>query len=115
MPTRRMSTHVKGDARDGQPDTTAHLVAGESTALVREVERLRVENLQLAHALESRVVIEQAKGVLLERYGLTLDAAFELLRQAARSNRMDIHELARKVVSGPATPREFDRLPPPQR
>lgn len=109
-----MSTRVRGDGQDQQPDASAHLIAVEPTALVREVQRLRAENLQLAHALESRVVIEQAKGVLVERYRLTVMAAFELLRHAARSNRMNIHELSRKVVSSPETPREFDRVLPPQ-
>ena len=91
-----------------------HLVAVEPTPLVRELQRLRVENAQLTQALESRIVIEQAKGVLRERYGLSLDAAFELLRHAARSNRMNIHALASKVVSTPETPPEFGRVSPPQ-
>ena len=107
-----MSTELQGDGHD--TDTQAHLVAVEPTALVHEVQRLRVQNLQLAHALESRVVIEQAKGVLRERYSMTLPAAFELLRRAARSNRMNIHELATKVVTLPATPREFARVLPPK-
>ena len=90
-----------------------HLVAVEPTSLVRELQRLRIENSQLTQALESRVVIEQAKGILRERYGLSLDAAFELLRHAARSNRMNIHALASNVVSMPETPPEFGRVPPP--
>jgi len=109
-----MTTRVRGSGQDQQSDASAHLVAVETTTLVREVQRLRAENLQLAHALESRVVIEQAKGVLGERYKLTVTGAFELLRHAARSNRMNIHELARKVVSSPQTPDEFDRVLPPR-
>ena len=107
-----MSTDLRGDGHHA--DTSAHLVSVEPAALVQEVQRLRVQNLQLAHALESRVVIEQAKGILRERYGLTLEASFELLRHAARSNRMNIHELARKVVSASETPPEFGRVLPPQ-
>ena len=76
------------------------------------MERLREENAQLAQALESRVVIEQAKGVLRERYGLSLDESFELLRHAARSNRVEIHALAAKVVSTSETPAEFGRVLP---
>jgi AmiR/NasT family two-component response regulator len=86
------------------------LVAVEPSTLVRELQRLRTENAQLTQALESRIVIEQAKGILRERYGLSLDAAFELLRHAARSNRVNIHALASKVISLDETPPEFGRV-----
>lgn len=65
---------------------------------------------QLQHALESRILIEQAKGVLAERYGLTIEEAFELLRRAARSSRTNIHELAARVVPSGETPPEIARL-----
>lgn len=105
-----MSTDVREDGHDGRADATAHLLAVEPSALVREVQRLRAENAQLRQALESRIVIEQAKGILLERCGLTVEGAFSLLRHAARSNRMNIHELAAKVISDPETPAEFRRV-----
>jgi ANTAR domain len=59
---------------------------------------------QLQRALTSRIEIEQAKGILAERFRLRLDDAFELLRRAARTNRMKVHDLAREVVSSPQTP-----------
>jgi hypothetical protein len=62
------------------------------------------ENEQLRHALESRIVIEQAKGVLAERYALPIESAFELLRRSARNNRMSIHRLAEAVVTSRDTP-----------
>lgn len=62
---------------------------------------------QLEQALQSRVAIEQAKGVLAERYGLELDQAFELMRRTARSNRMKLHDLVRKVRPGQPTPQEL--------
>ena len=80
----------------------------ESGALDTLVQRLRTQNAQLAHALESRIVIEQAKGVLAERYRLTCDDAFALLRRAARSNRMRLHDLAVRVVAEQETPLEID-------
>jgi hypothetical protein len=109
-----MSTERNGDAPERRTDGPPHLVPVEPNALVREVLRLRKENAQLVHALESRVAIEQAKGILRERYGLSLEAAFELLRHAARSNRMKIHALAGKVVSSSETPSEFGRVLPRQ-
>jgi hypothetical protein len=68
------------------------------------VDRLSEERDQLAHALESRIVIEQAKGVLAERYRLTIEDAFLLLRKSARSARVRIHDLAAEVVRSPETP-----------
>jgi ANTAR domain len=54
--------------------------------------------LQLQTALDSRVVIEQAKGVLAERRGIDPEAAFEDLRREARRSRIKIHDLAQRVV-----------------
>lgn len=59
---------------------------------------------QLEQALRSRVAIEQAKGVIAERYSLDLDEAFEAIRRAARSNRMKLHELVRQIEPGKPTP-----------
>jgi len=64
--------------------------------------RERAEQLQ--RALESRIVIEQAKGILGERFGLGVEGAFGLLRRAARTHRMKLHVLARAVVENNETP-----------
>jgi GAF domain-containing protein len=55
---------------------------------------------QLQHALEHRVLVEQAKGVLMERRRLDQQAAFELLRAQARSTRQRLEDVARQVISG---------------
>ena len=65
---------------------------------------------QLQHALESRVLIEQAKGVLAERYGLGVEEAFDLIRRAARTSRVRVHDLVRRIEPGGDTPEEIARL-----
>lgn len=55
---------------------------------------------QLQTALSSRVVIEQAKGMLAERGGTTVDHAFEALRHFSRTNRRKLTEIAHDVVEG---------------
>jgi AmiR/NasT family two-component response regulator len=76
-------------------------------SLAELLQPLRDENDQLRRALASRIVIEQAKGVLSERYGLPLEDAFEVLRRAARANRMRIHFLAARVAGARTSPREI--------
>jgi transcriptional regulator with GAF, ATPase, and Fis domain len=55
---------------------------------------------QLQGALNSRVSIEQAKGILAERLGLDMGQAFELLRGQARAQERRLGELAGAVASG---------------
>lgn len=55
---------------------------------------------QLQHALDSRIVIEQAKGVLVERHGVPPDAAFQAIRTYARSNRRELSDVCSEIVSG---------------
>ncbi|MGY0024258.1 ANTAR domain-containing protein [Streptomyces sp. cg35] len=53
---------------------------------------------QLQGALASRVRIEQAKGILAERWDSTPDAAFTILRQYARRNRLPMGQVAHSVI-----------------
>jgi GAF domain-containing protein len=60
--------------------------------------------VQLQGALDSRVVIEQAKGVLVGRHGLSPRQAFERLRGLARDQRRPLAEVAEAVVSAAQRP-----------
>jgi GAF domain-containing protein len=55
---------------------------------------------QLQGALNSRVLIEQAKGVLAERSGVEVDRAFAVMRSHARRNGIPMHTVAEEVVRG---------------
>jgi GAF domain-containing protein len=59
---------------------------------------------QLQHALDHRSLIEQAKGVIMERQGVDQQAAFELLRAQARSTRRRLHDVATETVRGANLP-----------
>jgi len=65
-------------------------------------EFLLERTIQLQRALDSRVVIEQAKGVLAERHAVPPDRAFEQMRRQARSRRAKIHAVAAEIVASAA-------------
>ena len=66
-----------------------------------EAQRL---NEQLSSALTSRVVIEQAKGVIAERAGTDLAEAFSRLRRYARNHNLRLTEVAEAAIVGTLDP-----------
>jgi GAF domain-containing protein len=68
----------------------------------RVLTRGALVNSQLQTALNSRVLIEQAKGVLAERLGLDMEQAFVQLRTMARSNNRHLSDTARAVIENPS-------------
>ena len=57
---------------------------------------------QLETALSSRIAIEQAKGVLARALNLSVDQAFDVLRQTARNRGAKLHDLAGRIAAAPA-------------
>lgn len=55
---------------------------------------------QLRRALDSRVVIEQAKGVLMERHGVDMPQAFDAMRKHARDGNLKLTAVAAAVLTG---------------
>jgi GAF domain-containing protein len=74
----------------------------------------QVINEQLNHALNSRIVIEQAKGMVAEREGLTMEQAFSRLRDHARNHNLRLVDVARDVISGTLPAAALDRPSPTQ-
>jgi GAF domain-containing protein len=70
----------------------------------RLIRRGEVVNEQLQTALNSRVVIEQAKGVLAQHAGVDMNEAFHLLRRYARGNNMRLADVARRLTVGGLDP-----------
>nr|WP_246480998.1 GAF and ANTAR domain-containing protein [Amycolatopsis umgeniensis] len=66
----------------------------------REVRHYRTLSAQLQSALDSRVIIEQAKGVLAERAGIGVSTAFQRMRSFARSSNSKLSDVAHAVVDG---------------
>lgn len=91
----------------------------------RSIRRTDTLNEQLQTALNSRVVIEQAKGKLAERLGIDVNQAFVVLRDQARRRNERLSDLARAFVDGtqtlalpaggPAKPGSATRKTPPGR
>jgi AmiR/NasT family two-component response regulator len=87
--------------RDGDPDATQSAIEialrrhAETTRLVEQVGRLE-------GALERRAVIERAKGILMERHGISDRDAFDRLRAHARSNNRTVVDVAGAVTEGHA-------------
>lgn len=81
----------------------AQLLANVASGYIlhgRQLDESRTLAGQLQRALDSRIVIEQAKGILAGRHGIDISAAFERLRNHSRDNHARIHEVCRQVIAG---------------
>jgi GAF domain-containing protein len=70
----------------------------------------QVVNQQLQNALNSRVVIEQAKGMVAERQNLNMEHAFSALRNHARNHNLRLADVAQAVISGSLPASALDRM-----
>jgi GAF domain-containing protein len=111
-----MPMRLRGDVigalnlfRTGRADLDeADIVAGQALADAATIAVLshqaaletQLVNSRLSHALNSRIVIEQAKGVLAERTGLSMEEAFATMRVHARNHNEKLVDVARGVVNG---------------
>ncbi|AMM22054.1 transcriptional regulator [Frondihabitans sp. PAMC 28766] len=73
-------------------------VATISILQERALRETSVAREQLQRALDSRIIIEQAKGVISYTHDIDMDAAFRLIREYARSNRVRLSDVAEGIV-----------------
>ena len=100
----KLGTLGEADVRTGQALADVAAIGILSQRGLHEAELLTA---QLQRALDSRVIVEQAKGVLAERRGITVDEAFALLRGHARDHNLPLSELARQIADGSSTAAEL--------
>ncbi|MCG8346860.1 MAG: response regulator [Chloroflexales bacterium] len=67
-------------------------------ARFREIQALRAEVVELQDSLEARKLIERAKGILMQRLGLSERDAYERLRQRARDKRAKMKDIAQAII-----------------
>jgi AmiR/NasT family two-component response regulator len=58
--------------------------------------------VQLQRALDSRIIIEQAKGVIAQSQGIDMQAAFDLIRRESRRRSVALTAIATQIVEGRA-------------
>ena len=86
---------------DGADSAIAQALASIATIGIMQERAIRESAIltdQLQRALESRIVIEQAKGVLAESAGVGMEDAFRMLRQHARDANLNLRTVAERVV-----------------
>ncbi len=69
-------------------------------------------NEQLTHALNSRVVIEQAKGMVAQHTGLDMEQSFVRFRAHARNHNLRLADVARSLIEGDLSAEALDELVP---
>jgi AmiR/NasT family two-component response regulator len=90
----------------------ADVAAGQALADVatiailqhRAATEAKLLNEQLSEALNTRIVIEQAKGMVAQRRSADMEAAFAALRDHARTNNLRLADVARDVIEGRQDP-----------
>jgi GAF domain-containing protein len=106
--------HVEPGEMLGPDVEAAQALADVATIAVlqhRAYLEARAVNQQLQHALNSRIVIEQAKGMVAQRQGLNMEQAFSALRAHARNHNLRLVDVAEALISGTLAPPELDQLP----
>ena len=106
--------HVEpGEMRRADIDAAQALADVATIAVLQHhaAREAQVVNEQLTVALNSRILIEQAKGMVAERQGVTMEEAFSVLRNHARNHNLQLVDVARHVIEGRLAPSALDQPP----
>jgi hypothetical protein len=106
-----------------EPVQEIELALGQSMADIatigllqqRELQRATGLAEQLDGALQTRILVEQAKGMLFERHGTDMDTSFAQLRRYARDHNRLLADVAGEVIDGTLPTSALDAPPPPER
>jgi transcriptional regulator with GAF, ATPase, and Fis domain len=92
----------QGEMRQADVDAAQALADVATIAILQHREAVEGQHLneQLQIALNSRIVIEQAKGMVAERLGVNMEQAFSTLRSHARNQNLLLIDVARDVIRG---------------
>jgi response regulator NasT len=84
-----------------KPFQKSDLVPAIEIALSRfaEMQALEAEVASLSERLETRKLVERAKGMLMTAFGMTEPDAFKWIQRAAMDNRMTMKQVAEKIIS----------------
>jgi GAF domain-containing protein len=105
-----------GEMRQADVDAAQALADVATIAILQHRAGLEAKavNEQLNQALNTRIVIEQAKGMVAEREGLTMEQAFTTLRTHARNHNLRLADVAHGVIGGTLDASALDRAPHPR-
>jgi len=105
--------HIEpGEMRHADVEAAQALADVATIAILsnRAAQEFQVVNEQLTEALNSRILIEQAKGMVAERMGLDMEGSFKVLRNHARNHNLKLHDVAQSVIDGSLTSGALDPM-----
>ena len=108
--------HIEpGEMRQADVEAAQALADVATIAILQHRATLEAQvlNEQLNQALNSRIVIEQAKGMVAEREGVDMEQAFVALRNHARNHNLRLADVARDVIAGTLAAAGSIVRPPP--
>ena len=101
----------KGEMEAADLDAAQAMADVATIAILQHRAALEAQilNEQLNYALNSRIVIEQAKGMIAERETLNMEQAFSMLRNHARNHNLRLVDVARDIITAKLSVSSLDR------